>query len=69
VNLWIYEKTIWIKTKFGGKCFSSKDSAKMENNAKVFETIKLNNKLMLRIQLKHSSWDFCRKVYLNEFFL
>jgi hypothetical protein len=39
----------------------------MENNAKVFETIKLNKKLMPRIQLKHSSWDSCTKVYLNEY--
>ncbi len=28
--------------KFGGICFFLKDSPKMENNAKVFETIKLN---------------------------
>ncbi len=41
----------------------------MENNAKVFETIKLNKNLMPRIQLKHSSWDFCTKVYLNNFFI
>jgi hypothetical protein len=41
----------------------------MENNAKVFETIKLNKKLMPRIQLKHSSWDFCTKVSLNEYLL
>jgi len=41
----------------------------MENNAKVFETIKLNKNLMLKIQLKHSSWGFCTKVYLNEYLL
>jgi uncharacterized protein YpiB (UPF0302 family) len=52
-----------VKHKFGGNVFS-KDSQKMENNAKVFETIKLNKKLMLKIQLEHSSWDSCTKVYL-----
>jgi hypothetical protein len=38
----------------------------MENNVKVFETIKLNKKLMPKILLKYSSWDSCTKVYLNE---
>ncbi len=39
----------------------------MEKNVKVFETIKLNKKLMPRTQLKHSSWDSYTKVYLNEY--
>jgi len=34
--------------------------------AKVFETIKLNKKLMPKIWLKHSIWVSCLKVYLNE---
>jgi len=41
----------------------------MENNVKIFETIKLNKKLMPRILLKHSSWDSSTKVYLNEYLL
>jgi hypothetical protein len=41
----------------------------MEQNAKVFETIKLNKKLMPKIQLKHSSWDSCTNIYLNEYLL
>jgi hypothetical protein len=52
-----------VKQKFGGNVFS-KDSQKMENNVKVFETIKLNKKLMPKIQLEHSSWDSCTKFYL-----
>jgi len=38
----------------------------MENNAKVFETIRLKKQLMPRIQFKHSSWDSHTKVYLHE---
>jgi hypothetical protein len=30
--------------KIWGECFFGKDSQKMENNVKVFETIKLNKK-------------------------
>jgi hypothetical protein len=45
-----------------GESLFWKDSQKMENNAKVFETTKLNKILMHGIQLKHSSWDFHTKV-------
>jgi hypothetical protein len=46
----VAKKPIW-----GGKNHL-KDSQKMENKiAKVFETIKLNKKLMPRILLKHLS--------------
>ncbi len=58
------KKPIW-----GGKNHL-KDSQKMENKiAKVFETIKLNKKLMPRILLKHLSWKSCLKVYLSDFFV
>jgi hypothetical protein len=40
----------------------------MKKNASVFETIKLNKKLMPRIKLNHSNWGFCTEFYSNEFF-
>jgi len=48
--MWIYG--FFFKTNLG-EMFFFKRFLKMGNNAKVFETIKLNKKLMPRIQLKH----------------
>jgi hypothetical protein len=51
-----------VKHKFGGNVFS-KDSQKIENNVKVLETIKLNKKLMPRIQLEHLNWDLNKDLF------
>jgi len=59
--MWIFE--FWFLKKIEGNFFIKRFPKTRKQ--KVFETIKLDKILMPTIQLKHSSWDSCKKVYLN----